>query len=152
MVEGGRIDHAGHMPNTYLDIKTGRTIDETVEFARAVQVAVDWAADRDDTLIIVTADHETGGMLVGDPHPQAGVLPKVHWSGSGHKGVSVPLAAWGVRADSIHGQMDNTDLFAVVTTQVPIPQGSRRLWITGVLLLVGCVVGLLIHRRRTGVY
>jgi alkaline phosphatase len=58
MVEGGRIDHAGHANDTV------RNVIETVEFSNAVEVAVDWAQEHLDTLIIVTADHETGGLTV----------------------------------------------------------------------------------------
>ncbi len=50
MVEGGRIDHAHHANNAY------RTLTDTIEFAEAVQVAMDLTNSR-DTLIIVTADH-----------------------------------------------------------------------------------------------
>ena len=58
MIEGGRIDHAGHSN----DIE--RNVYETLEFSRTVQVAFDWAKGREDTLIVVTADHETGGLQV----------------------------------------------------------------------------------------
>lgn len=52
MVEGGRIDHAGHANQ----IK--RNVTETVEFANAVTEVLKWAENHPDTLIIVTADHE----------------------------------------------------------------------------------------------
>ncbi|MCP3984622.1 MAG: alkaline phosphatase [bacterium] len=58
LVEGGRIDHAHHANNAH------RALIETVEFARAVQVALD-RTDRADTLIVVTADHSHPLTLAG---------------------------------------------------------------------------------------
>jgi alkaline phosphatase len=107
MVEGGRIDHAGHGN----DIE--RTIGETIEFSRAVQVALDWAAGRDDTLIIVTADHETGGLTVLQNNGQ-GVIPTVTWSTTEHTADEVPVYGWGVNAASVVDVMDNTDIFAIM--------------------------------------
>ncbi len=108
MVEGGRIDHAGHVD----DIR--RNTLETVEFSNTVQVAIDWAAGRTDTLILVTADHETGGLTVLNNNG-AGEFPTAKWSTTGHTAVNVPVYAWGVNAEMISGIMDNTDMFEVVT-------------------------------------
>ena len=59
MCEGGKIDWSGHANDA------ATSIHETLAFADAVQVAVDFAAEHpDETLIIVTADHETGGMTI----------------------------------------------------------------------------------------
>lgn len=108
MVEGARIDHAGH------DNQLERMVHETLQFAAALQVAVEWAANRTDTLIIVTADHETGGLKVVEDNG-AGRYPSVTWSTTGHTAVNVPLYAWGVNAQLISGIMDNTDMFEVCT-------------------------------------
>lgn len=109
MVEGGRIDHAGH------DNETERNVCETVEFSNAVQVVIDWAQGRSDTLIIVTADHETGGLTVLQNNGQ-GNFPTVSWDTTGHTAANVPVYAWGVNAGLVSGVMDNTDLFGVATT------------------------------------
>ena len=58
MVEGGRIDHAAH----YYDI--GSVISDTLAFDEAVKVAYDFQKGNPDTLLIITADHETGGLVV----------------------------------------------------------------------------------------
>ncbi|MHC4083807.1 MAG: alkaline phosphatase [Planctomycetota bacterium] len=108
MVEGGRIDHASH------DNDIERTVHETIEFANAVQEAIDWAAGRTDTLIIVCADHETGGLTVTGNHG-AGNYPSVSWSSTGHTAANVPVYAWGENAELISGEMDNTEMFGVVT-------------------------------------
>ena len=60
MCEGGKIDWACHANDA------ASTIQDTVAFADAVQVAMDFAKDHaDETLIIVTGDHETGGLTIG---------------------------------------------------------------------------------------
>ncbi len=60
MIEGGRIDHAAHRNDA------AATILDTLAFDEAIGVALDFQRRNPDTLIIVTADHETGGMaLIG---------------------------------------------------------------------------------------
>lgn len=108
MVEAGRIDHAGH------DNHIQRNIMETIEFANSVQQVIDWAAKRTDTLILVTADHETGGLSVVDSNGQ-GQWPTVTWSATGHTDANVPAYAWGVNAQLVTGTIDNTDFFAIIT-------------------------------------
>ncbi|MGR5145076.1 alkaline phosphatase [Photobacterium alginatilyticum] len=56
MVEGGQIDWAGHSNDA------GTMLHEMIKFDEAVGSVYEWAKDRDDTLIIVTADHETGSF------------------------------------------------------------------------------------------
>jgi len=107
MVEGGRIDHAGHAN----DIE--RNVLETVEFSNAVEKAIDWAQQRTDTLILVTADHETGGLAVLQNNGQ-GNFPDISWSTTGHTEQNVPIYAWGENAELVNGVMDNTDLYKMV--------------------------------------
>ena len=60
MIEGGRIDHAAHRNDA------AATIRDTLAFDEAVGVVLDFQQKHPDTLVIVTADHETGGMaLIG---------------------------------------------------------------------------------------
>jgi hypothetical protein len=108
MIEGGRIDHACH------DNDIPRSILETTEFDKTVQVAMDWAAGRTDTLILVCADHETGGLTVV-ANNGAGAWPTVDWSSTGHTEANIPVYAWGMNAKLISGVMDNTEMFEVVT-------------------------------------
>ncbi|GGF14994.1 alkaline phosphatase [Halobacillus andaensis] len=61
MVEGARIDHAAHAADA-----TG-VWQETMEFDRTVEQVVNWAEDRDDTMVVVLADHETMGMSATEP-------------------------------------------------------------------------------------
>jgi alkaline phosphatase len=56
MVEGGLIDYAGH------DNDAGTMLQETLDFDDAIDVALDFVEKNPDTLLVVTADHETGGF------------------------------------------------------------------------------------------
>lgn len=111
MIEGGRIDHAGHIN----DIQ--KNIFETIEFSNAAQVAFNWAQDRTDTLLIVTADHETGGLMVIANNGK-GNFPEVSWGTTGHTGVEVPVYSWGVNAHLLDSTIDNTDIFMVMESSL----------------------------------
>ena len=60
MVEGSQIDFACH------EHDSAWMVNETVDFSNAVQVALDYAKTHDNTLVVVTADHETGGLTMID--------------------------------------------------------------------------------------
>jgi alkaline phosphatase len=107
MAEGGRIDHAAHAN----DLE--RMVYETIEFSDAVALAMDWAEEREDTLIVVTADHETGGLSV-DSNNGTGVMPSVTWSTGGHTGVNVPLYAMGYGAGRFGGTIENTRIHDIL--------------------------------------
>lgn len=56
MVEGGRIDHAGHANDIHSNVE------ETLDFDRAIKEAIDFAMKDGNTTVIISADHETGGL------------------------------------------------------------------------------------------
>lgn len=56
MIEGGQIDWAAH------DNDAGRLLHEMIRFDEAIDAVLEWAEGRDDTVIVITADHETGGF------------------------------------------------------------------------------------------
>ena len=58
MAEGSHIDHGGH------DNNFAYMLEELIAFDNAVEAVLKWAKGRDDTVVIVTADHETGGLFV----------------------------------------------------------------------------------------
>ena len=88
MVESGRIDHAGH--SNLIE----ESIGETLALDDATQALVDWAGSRDDVTIIVTADHETGGLTV-EEGSEAGEIPRVSWRWGSHTNAMIKLFAQG---------------------------------------------------------
>lgn len=108
LVEGGRIDHAGHSNDI------DRQVLETIEFSKAVQTVYERVSDDDDTIILVTADHETGGLRVHENKGQ-GAIPEISWSTGGHTISNVPLYGWGKNVERVEGVMNNTDLIKVVS-------------------------------------
>ena len=60
MAEGAHIDHGGH--NNDIDYM----VEELLAFDQGVEAALEWAKGRTDTVIIVTADHETGDLHLRD--------------------------------------------------------------------------------------
>jgi len=114
VVEGGLIDIACHGN----DLE--RCIYETLALDATVEGVVAWAAGRDDTLVLVTADHETGGLVVTqDNGPRQ--LPDVVWSGGGHTATPVSLYAWGANAEFASGVTDNTQISGVAKRLVLEP-------------------------------
>ena len=121
LLEGGRIDHAGHSN----DIE--RQLLETIEFSKAVQTVYDRVSDDEDTIILVTADHETGGLRVHKNNGQ-GKVPEISWTTSGHTISNVPLYGWGMNAERVEGILNNTDLIKVVSGDGDLGGVQLPLW------------------------
>jgi alkaline phosphatase len=104
MVEGSMIDWGGHSNNAeYLST-------EMVDFDHAIAQALEFAKQDGHTLIIVTADHETGGLsLVGGNDAEGKIEAK--FNTTDHTGVMVPVFAYGPGADLFTGVQENTDIF-----------------------------------------
>lgn len=103
MIEGSQIDWFAH------ENKTPGVILETLDFDRAVGAALKFAASDGETLVIVTADHETGGMTINGGDYNTGKVVGKYTSG-GHTGIAVPIFAFGPGADQFTGFMENTDI------------------------------------------
>ena len=107
MVESGLIDQAAHRNDA------ARMVGEVVALDRAVTEALSWASDRSDVLIIVTADHETGGITsVADTG--TGNIPAVTWTTTGHTATPVDLYAYGAGSERFLTILDNTDIHAAL--------------------------------------
>jgi alkaline phosphatase len=113
MVEGGQIDWASH------DNDATNVISDTAGFDEAVAVVQTYASSAPDTLVIVTADHETGGMSAdltssGSPGEDGPFLMPddtpfyVNWTTNDHTDADVPTTAQGPRSDLLTGTHENT--------------------------------------------
>lgn len=107
MVEGSLIDGKGHAN----DAEAQQV--EMQGFMQAIEVAVAYAENHPDTLVVVTADHGTGGLTLISADAdfmlsEQGV--EYHWSTKGHSGEMVPIYLYGAGAELINGIMENSDL------------------------------------------
>jgi alkaline phosphatase len=99
MVEGSQIDWAPNDdPYFFREIKS---MDDSV------RVALDYAAKAGNVLVVVTADHETGGLQYEGT--DAATL-KLKWGGGGHTATNTPVFAKGPGSEPFTGDHDNTDI------------------------------------------
>lgn len=104
MIEGSQIDWAGHANDTkYI-------VDEMLDFDRTIGKVLEFAEKDGNTLVIVTADHETGGMGLNNGDLEKGEVIAKYTSGN-HTGVMVPVFAYGPGSDNFRGIYENTGIF-----------------------------------------
>ncbi len=109
MVENTGADKAGHNKNPQ-----GK-VDTVAVFDKAVAVAMEYCKENPDTLLIVTSDHETGGVILNDGY----VLDKSIFSGTEHTGVDVGVFALGYGTEYFNEKtVDNTDIAKFVISAV----------------------------------
>ena len=104
MVEGSQLDDYGHFNDIDL------LMQETHDFDRTIGRIFEWAAQDGETLVVVTADHETGGLTLVDGDLNEGRIV-CKFSTGGHSGVMVPVYAFGPGAENFTGIFENTDIF-----------------------------------------
>ena len=135
-VEGASIDKQDHAANVCAQIG------ETIAFDRAIKVGLDFAAEHPDTLIIVTADHGHTSQiiptdvvspgLVSTLITADGALMKVNYGtdanwteiDQSHTGTEVRIAAQGPGSEPIHGILNQTDLFYVLSNALGLAPPS----------------------------
>ena len=106
MIESAIIDGYGHNNDS------DGMIVEMKEFNRTLQNMIDYVNNNPETLLVVTADHETGGTGVYyNGHKPGNEGPvKLNFSTSGHTGTVVPIFAYGPGAENFAGLMKNIDV------------------------------------------
>lgn len=106
MIESAIIDGYGHNNDS------DGMIVEMKEFNCTLQKMIDYVNNNPETLLVVTADHETGGTCVYyNGHKPGNEGPvKLNFSTSGHTGTVVPIFAYGTGAEAFAGIMKNTDV------------------------------------------
>ncbi|MCJ7701782.1 MAG: alkaline phosphatase, partial [Anaerolineales bacterium] len=119
MVKGGQIDWAAHSNDAE------NVMADTLGLDAAVAIGLAYAQTNPNTILIVTADHETGGMSVGltssglpdedGPFSMPDGTPfYVNWTSTDHTGVDVPTTAYGVYSDQLEGSYENTYFYDVM--------------------------------------
>ncbi len=104
MVEGSQVDFSSH------DNDVNGTVAEALDFEKALAVALDFAKKHKNTLVVVTADHETGGLsLLQKTVYQEETGLKHQFTTTDHTGVPVPVYLYGAGADAYPAFMQNSD-------------------------------------------
>ena len=103
MIEGSQIDWGAHQNNTIY------VVNEMLDFDRTIGKALEFAANDGETLIVVTADHETGGFALTGGNMKSGMV-KGAFSTGDHTSVMVPVFAYGPGAENFTGIMENTEI------------------------------------------
>ncbi len=123
MVEAGQVDWASHENDAF------QTMENTVGLESAVVMAQIYALDNPNTLIIVAADHETGGMRVNREGIGSYLLEGpfsmpdgssfwVDWSTTGHTADPIPVTAQGPYAEMLEGEYPLTRIFEAMSAML----------------------------------
>ncbi len=104
MVEGSQIDWGGH------DNDASYVISEFKEFDAAIRKVLEFAKADGNTLVIVTADHETGGMAISGGTIEKGRI-KAKFTTGGHSAAMVPVFSYGPNSNVFSGIYENTAIF-----------------------------------------
>ena len=101
MIEGSQLDDYGHF---------NLLMKETLDFDQTIGRVMKWAAEDGETLVVVTADHETGGLTLVNGDKNDGRV-ECCFSTRDHSGAMVPVYAFGPGAEHFTGIFENTDVF-----------------------------------------
>ena len=101
MTEGSQIDWAGH------DNDAEKMVTEFQDFDNTISDLINFVTEDEETLLIITADHETGGLQI---LRQSNDRVTFQWGTGRHTGAPVGVYAYGPGAENFTGLMDNTDI------------------------------------------
>lgn len=111
MIEGAHIDKNSHNNNA-------KGCAEAVEeFDNAIKVAVDFAKEKGDTLVIITADHETGGITYNES------TKRYEYTSGSHSGVNVPVYVFG--CDTFFEKNGDSKKNCDISSEVAILMGGN---------------------------
>lgn len=113
MIEGAQIDWACHAN------KAENAVLEMLDFDRAIGEALKFAKKDGNTLVIVTADHETGGMALLRGEDKKSL--SIKFTTDYHTASLVPVFAYGPGAELFNGVYDNTAIYAKMRTLFGLP-------------------------------
>ncbi|SMO49048.1 alkaline phosphatase [Fodinibius sediminis] len=104
MIEGSQIDWGSH------DNDLQYTIEEMLDFDKTIGDVLEFAEQDGETLVVITADHETGGLTLKDGSLETGEV-KGAFSTGGHTGTLVPVFSYGPGAENFSGIYENTTIY-----------------------------------------
>ncbi len=119
MLEGAQVDHGGHAN------KLPYVVTELLDLDKVIGQAMEFADSNGETLVIVTADHETGGLtLTGGDYAQGMISGQ--FSTGDHTAIPVPVFAYGPRSYLFSGVYENTDIFRKILAALSIKEPGGK--------------------------
>ncbi len=113
MIEGAKVDHGGH------DNHLPFVITEALDFDQLVAAVLRFADSNGETLVIVTSDHETGGLTLLDGDIREGYVSG-HFSTTDHTALPVPYFVYGPGSHLFTGVIQNTEIFNLIMQSLSI--------------------------------
>lgn len=104
MIEAAQIDSGGHGNNT------GTIVTEGIDFDKAITKAVQFADQNPGTLIIITADHETGGFSIPHGNLQTNTI-EGDFTTDDHSATLIPVFSYGPESETFKGVYENNEIF-----------------------------------------
>jgi alkaline phosphatase len=104
MAEGAQIDYGGHANDLPY------VVTELHDFDKTVEAALRFADQNGETLVLITADHETGGLNLLDASAEKGMISG-HFSTNDHTNIMVPVFAYGPGSAEFRGTYANNEIF-----------------------------------------
>ena len=123
MAEGAHIDHGGEQQDIEYMLR------ELLAFDLGVKAAVEWAKQREDTIVLVTADHNTGGLVLAENATKENLFDldndnnpiNYEWTVLGHSPLDVYLYLYGITIDYLdyssfesESRIKNIDIFTIM--------------------------------------
>jgi alkaline phosphatase len=104
MIEGSQIDWGGHANKDYY------IVSEMLDFDEAIGAVAEWAAKDGETLVVITADHETGGFAINKGSVRGDTLV-TGFTSDYHTATLIPVMAFGPGSERFTGIYENTEIY-----------------------------------------
>ena len=120
MIEGSQIDWGGHSNDANYIIK------EMIDFDQTIGKVLDFAKEDGETLVIITADHETGGFAINKGNKDLDIL-ETEFTTDDHTATLIPVFAYGPGAEAFTGIYENTQIFHKMLAAYKFKKHAQKL-------------------------
>lgn len=118
MIEGSQIDWAGHANNfPYM-------VSEMLEYDEVVKLALDFAEKDGNTLVVLTADHETGGLAINNGSTRDSIIAA--YTSDYHTATMIPVFAYGPGSERFAGIYDNTAIYSKMKKAIKLDEHIEK--------------------------
>lgn len=119
MAEGAQIDYGGHANDLPY------VVTELHDFDKTVEAALRFADQNGETLVLITADHETGGLTLLDASAEKGMISG-HFSTNDHTNIMVPVFAYGPGSAEFRGTYANNEIFHKILKVIGLKNKKKK--------------------------